>query len=67
MPGQNERVEIGLDAVLPFFRFLHLVREIVQNWGDVDGSLGDSIFDGAMWCFGALMALAGMWWWSRRL
>lgn len=24
-------------------------RELVQNWGDVDGSLGDSIVDGAVW------------------
>lgn len=31
-------------------------REIVQNWGDTDGSLGDSIVDAAAWSLGAITA-----------
>lgn len=31
-------------------------RELVQNWGDTDGSLGDSIVDASAWAFGAVCA-----------
>lgn len=31
-------------------------REIVQNWGDTDGSLGDSIVDAVAWSTGAVIA-----------
>lgn len=31
-------------------------REVVQNWGDTDGSLGDSIVDALAWASGAIGA-----------
>lgn len=36
-------------------------RELVQNWGDTDGSLGDSIVDAAAWSAGAISAGAIAW------
>lgn len=39
--------------LVPLACFAGGVREIVQNWGDYDGSLGDSIVDLGAWCLGA--------------
>ena len=36
-------------------------REIVQNWGDTDGSVGDSIVDAAAWSLGAITAGGVAW------
>lgn len=45
-----------------------IAREVVQNWGDAEGSVGDSVVDAIAWgsgaAFGSAVALAV--WLSRR-
>lgn len=36
------------------------VRELVQNWGDVDNSIGDAVVDAVVWAVcGAAVAVTG--------
>lgn len=49
-PGGWARVSIVAVAV-----WGGALREIIQNFGDTDGSLGDSIVDMSMWTLGAII------------
>lgn len=38
-----------------------IVREVAQNWGDEDGSVGDAIADAVCWTLGGVRASVPFW------